>query len=76
MLMRSVGLTDEQRLLVETTRAFVDDVVQPWLRDHRDHEWLAPPDERVPWELVRAADEIGLRTLGVPEERLFTEAFF
>ena len=27
MLMRSVGLSDEQRLLVETTRAFVDDRV-------------------------------------------------
>ncbi len=67
MLMRSVGLTDEQRLLVETTRAFVDDLVLPWIRDHRDEEWLAPPEERVPWELVRAADEIGLRTLGVPE---------
>jgi alkylation response protein AidB-like acyl-CoA dehydrogenase len=67
MLMRSVGLSDEQRLFVETTRAFVDDRVLPWIREHRDDEWLAPPEERVPWQLVRAADEIGLRTLAIPE---------
>ena len=67
MQMRLVGLSDEQRLLVETTREFVDDVVRPWIREHRDDEWLAPPEERVPWQLVRAADEIGLRTLAIPE---------
>jgi alkylation response protein AidB-like acyl-CoA dehydrogenase len=67
MEMRMVGLSDEQRLLVETCRTFVDDVVLPWVADNRDREWLAPPEERLQVELLAAADEIGLRSFGIPE---------
>lgn len=63
---RALGLTDEQQLLVRTCREFVDDVVIPFVRANRDREWLAPPEQRLPVELLEAADELGLRTLGVP----------
>jgi len=68
MNMQMIGLTEEQRLIWRTCREFVNEVVIPYIRQHRDREWLAPPEERTPWELLRAIDAIGLRTLGVPEK--------
>lgn len=68
MNMQTIGLSEEQRLIWKTCREFVDEVVLPYIRQNRDREWLAPPEERTPWELLRAIDAIGLRTLGVPEK--------
>jgi alkylation response protein AidB-like acyl-CoA dehydrogenase len=68
MQMSTMELTEEQRLLAETARRFTDDVVIPWVQDNRDREWTAPPEERVPYELLEAIDALGLRTLGVPEK--------
>ena len=49
-------------------RAFVDDFVTPFIRREWQREWLMDPDARLPAEILRQADRIGIRTLGVPEE--------
>jgi alkylation response protein AidB-like acyl-CoA dehydrogenase len=60
------GLESDQRRLAEQAHALVDDVVTPYVEASREAEWNAPPSRRVPWELLRAVDEAGLRTLGLP----------
>ncbi len=62
------GLSEEQRMMRETCRAFVDDVVTPFIRKNWQREWLMDPDARLPREILAQADKIGIRTLGVPEE--------
>ena len=49
-------------------RAFVDDVVIPFIRKNWQREWMMDPDGRLPREILEGADKIGIRTLGVPEE--------
>jgi acyl-CoA dehydrogenase len=61
------GLSEEQRLMRESCRAFVDDFVTPFIRRNWQREWLMDPDARLPAEILREADRIGIRTLGVPE---------
>ncbi|MFC1664270.1 acyl-CoA dehydrogenase family protein [Pseudomonadota bacterium] len=61
-------LSEEQRLMRQTCRAFVDDIVDPFIRDNWQREWDMTPEQRLPVEILAAADEIGVRTLGVPEE--------
>src|SRR5262245_54596047 len=68
MDMRDRGLSEEQRLARESCRAFVDDVVTPFIRQHWQREWLMDPDARLPLAILAGADKIGIRTLGVPEE--------
>ncbi|MFQ5861375.1 MAG: acyl-CoA dehydrogenase family protein, partial [Dehalococcoidia bacterium] len=68
MEMRMMGLTEEQRAIQQMVRDFVESYVRPWVRDNRDREWTASPEERWPEELVRKASELGLRTIGVPEK--------
>src|SRR5437016_3071948 len=48
--------------------AFVNDVVIPFIRANWKLEWLMEPEQRLPREILEAADRIGIRTLGVPEE--------
>jgi acyl-CoA dehydrogenase len=62
------GLSEEQRLMRESCRAFVDDFVSPFIRSEWQREWLMDPDTRLPRSILEAADRIGIRTLGVPEE--------
>lgn len=69
MLSRDEGLSEEQLSFRRLCRDFVDDEIVPWMRANRDREWNAPPMERWPRELLAKADRIGLRTLGLPEER-------
>ena len=52
----------------DSCRAFVDDVVIPFIRKDWQREWTMVPEERLPPEILAGADEIGIRTLGVPEE--------
>ena len=68
MSMIDRGLSEEQRMMRESCRAFVDDFVTPFIRRNWQREWLMDPDERLPREILEAADRIGIRTLGVPEE--------
>ncbi len=62
------SLSEEQRLMRQSCRAFVDDVVAPFIRSSWQREWDMNPDARLPPEILQGADEIGIRTLGVPEE--------
>ena len=61
-------LSDEQKLMRESCRAFVDDFVTPFIRQNWRREWLMEPEERLPRSILEQADRIGIRTLGVPEE--------
>jgi alkylation response protein AidB-like acyl-CoA dehydrogenase len=61
-------MSEEQRLMRESCRAFVDDVVIPFIRGNWQREWVMDPDARLPAEILEGADKIGIRTLGVPEE--------
>jgi alkylation response protein AidB-like acyl-CoA dehydrogenase len=61
-------LSEEQVLMRDSCRAFVDDVVIPFIRKNWQREWTMVPEERLPPEILAGADEIGIRTLGVPDE--------
>jgi alkylation response protein AidB-like acyl-CoA dehydrogenase len=61
-------LSEEQRLMRDSCRAFVDDVIIPFIRKNWKNEWLMTPEDRLPPEILEGADRIGIRTLGVPEE--------
>jgi alkylation response protein AidB-like acyl-CoA dehydrogenase len=62
------GLTEEQRMMRETIRAFVDFEVIPFIRKNWQLEWDMKPENRPSVELLQGAHDIGVRALGVPEE--------
>jgi len=62
------GLTEEQRLMRQSCRAFVNDFVIRFIRANWQREWIMEPEQRLPREILEAAERIGIRTLGVPEE--------
>ncbi len=62
------GLPEETCMMRDTCRAFVNDHVIPFIRDHWQREWVMTPEERLPRKILEVADQIGIRTLGVPEE--------
>jgi alkylation response protein AidB-like acyl-CoA dehydrogenase len=66
--MTAPELSEEQKLMRESCRAFVDDVVIPFIRHNWQREWLMTPKDRLPKEILVGADKVGIRTLGVPEE--------
>jgi acyl-CoA dehydrogenase len=59
-------LSDEQRLMRDTCRRYVDEVVRPFIEADREREWLFDPARRLPAEILAGADRTGLRGLGVP----------
>lgn len=61
-------LTEDQRLMREACRAFVNDYLRPYIQTNWQREWLMEPEKRITRELLEAADKVGLRTLAVPEE--------
>jgi alkylation response protein AidB-like acyl-CoA dehydrogenase len=61
-------LSEEQRMMRDSCRAFVDGVIVPFIRDNWQREWDMNPGDRLPPALLEEADKIGIRTLGVPEE--------
>jgi alkylation response protein AidB-like acyl-CoA dehydrogenase len=63
-----MDLTDEQKQMRAVCRDFVDKEVIPYMNDRREEEWTKPANERQPWDLLKAADKLGLRALGVPEK--------
>lgn len=67
MNMASRGLSDEQRMMRDSCRAFVDDFVTPFIRSNWQREWSMAPENRLSPEILERADKIGVRTLGVPE---------
>src|SRR5437764_15318168 len=62
------GLSEEQKLMRSSCRAFVDDFVTPFIRKNWQREWLMDPDARLPAEILEQADRSGIRTLAVPED--------
>jgi alkylation response protein AidB-like acyl-CoA dehydrogenase len=62
------GLSEEQRLMRQSCRDFVHEVITPFIRSNWQREWDMNPQARLPPEILERADEIGIRTLGVPEE--------
>jgi alkylation response protein AidB-like acyl-CoA dehydrogenase len=59
---------EEQRMMRQTCRDFVDEVVVPFIRSEWQREWLMEPEARLPGAILEKADEVGIRTLGVPPE--------
>lgn len=55
-------------MMRDSCRAFVDDVVLPFIKHNWQREWLMTPEERLPASILEGAEQIGIRTLGVPEE--------
>ena len=64
----SSHLSEEQCMMRDSCRAFVDDVIIPFVRTNWKNEWLMTPENRLPPEILEGAEKIGIRTLGVPEE--------
>jgi len=62
------GLQDETRMMRDVTRKFVDEHVIPFTRQNWQQEWNMKPEGRLPEKILKVADQIGIRTLGVPEE--------
>ena len=44
-----------------------DDVVTPFIRHNWQREWVMTPQDRLPKEILAGAEQVGIRTLGVPE---------
>jgi alkylation response protein AidB-like acyl-CoA dehydrogenase len=68
MAMSDRGLSEEQRLMRQSCRQFVDGVVIPFIRGNWQREWNMVPEERLPPDILEGAQKVGIRTLGVPEE--------
>lgn len=60
-------LSQEQRMMRDSCRSFIDDVVTPFIRSNWQKEWDMTPGERLPPSILEGAETIGVRTLGVPE---------
>jgi acyl-CoA dehydrogenase len=66
MLDRTVS--EEQQMMRQSCRDFVDDVVLPFIRENWQSEWSMVPEGRLPPRILEEAEKVGIRTLGVPEE--------
>jgi len=62
------GLPEETRMMRDVTRKFVNEHVIPFTRQNWQQEWQMAPEGRLPAKILQVADQIGIRTLGVPEE--------
>jgi alkylation response protein AidB-like acyl-CoA dehydrogenase len=62
------GLTEEQRMMRQTIRTFVDREVTPFIRKNWQLEWDMVPENRPSIPLLEGVHKIGVRTLGIPEE--------
>jgi alkylation response protein AidB-like acyl-CoA dehydrogenase len=64
----SAQFSEEQRLMRQSCRDFVNDVIIPFIRGNWQREWDMRPEARLPAEILAGAERVGIRTLGVPEE--------
>jgi len=62
------GLPEETRMMRDVTRKFVNEHVIPFVRQNWQQEWSMQPEGRLPARILEVAHEIGIRTLGIPEE--------
>jgi alkylation response protein AidB-like acyl-CoA dehydrogenase len=65
---RTEGLSEEQQMMRQSCRDFIDDVVLPFIKQNWQREWSMVPEDRLPASILEGADKIGIRILGVPEE--------
>jgi alkylation response protein AidB-like acyl-CoA dehydrogenase len=61
-------LSEEQRLMRQSCRDFVDKTIIPFIRGNWQREWMMTPEDRLPPEILQGAEDVGIRALGVPEE--------
>ncbi len=61
-------LSEEQRMMRQSCRDFVDDVILPFIKANWQREWSMDPADRLPASILEGAEKVGIRTLGVPEE--------
>jgi alkylation response protein AidB-like acyl-CoA dehydrogenase len=61
-------LSEEQKMMRQSCRDFVDDVVLPFVKKNWKQEWSMEPVGRLPPSILEGAEKVGIRTLGVPEE--------
>ena len=59
------GLSEDQRMMRQSCRDFVDDVVLPFIKQNWRQEWSMTPEGRLPTSILDGADKVGIRTLGV-----------
>lgn len=59
------ALTEQQIMMQRMAREFAQKEIKPMAREL---DAKSDPRECIPWELYKKADELGLRTLGIPEE--------
>ena len=64
----ATDLSEEQRLMRQSCRDFVDEIVLPFIRKEWRREWTMTPEDRLPASILEGAEKVGVRTLGVPEE--------
>jgi alkylation response protein AidB-like acyl-CoA dehydrogenase len=64
----TADLSEEQKLMRQSCRDFVDDVILPFIRNDWKREWSMTPGDRLPPSILEGAEKVGIRTLGVPEE--------
>jgi len=57
--------TEEQRAILESVKKFVDDVVKP---KSAELDAMDAPDKRYCGEIVKAANDLGLRTMTLSEK--------
>ncbi len=63
MHMQDRGLTDDQRMMRQSCRDFVDDVVIPFVKANWKQEWSMTPEARLPDSILEGAEKVGIRTL-------------
>lgn len=68
MIYNERGLSDETIMMRDVTRKFVNEHVIPFTRQNWQAEWSMKPEGRLPRKILDVAHQIGIRTLGVPEE--------
>ena len=50
------SLSEEQRMMRDTCRAFVDEHVIPFIRQDWQREWIMSPEDRLPALVERVGD--------------------
>jgi hypothetical protein len=62
------ALSDEQQMMQQSCRSYVDKVILPFIKRDWKREWDMTPRNRLPAEILDGAEALGIRTLGVPEQ--------
>ena len=55
------GLSEEQRMMRQSCRDFVDEVVLPFIKQNWKLEWSMVPEDRLPPRILEEAEKIGIR---------------